>query len=58
MVCVSGLCFTLRSSNMAMENTLVICDVSIETLISSGFPIAMFDYRRVMVVFVLDLDLF
>ena len=32
---------------MAMEKTLFIGDVPIETPISSGFPIATFDYRRV-----------
>ena len=30
-----------------MENTLFIGDFPIETPISSGFPIATFDYRRV-----------
>ena len=34
---------TLRSSNMAMENTLFISDCPIEAPISSGFPIATFD---------------
>ena len=33
---------------MAMENTLFIGDVPIETPIPSGFPFAMFDYRRVI----------
>jgi hypothetical protein len=33
---------------MAMENTLFIGDFPIETLISSGFPIATFDYRRII----------
>ena len=32
---------------MAMESTLFIGDFPIETTISSGFPIATFDYRRV-----------
>ena len=31
---------------MAMENELFIVDVSIETPILSGFPVATFDYRR------------
>ena len=38
---------TLRESNMAMESTLLMADVPIETWISSGFPIEMFDRRRV-----------
>ena len=33
---------------MAMEDTLFIGDSAIETPISSGFPIATFDYRRVV----------
>ena len=37
---------TLRSSNMAMENTLFIGDFPIETPISSGFPIAAFERVR------------
>ena len=32
---------------MAMDNTLLLGNCPIETPISSGFPIARFDYRRV-----------
>ena len=35
---------------MAMENTLFIGDFPIETAISSGFPIAMFDSTPVLLV--------
>ena len=34
---------------MAMENTLLIGGFPIETPISSGFPIATFDYRKVLI---------
>ena len=34
---------------MAMEYTLFIADVPTETHISSDFPIATFDYRRVWI---------
>ena len=34
---------------MAMENTLLIGGGPIETPISSGFPIATFDYRKVLI---------
>ena len=39
--------YTLRESNMAMENTKFIVDFPLENPISSGFLIATFYYRRV-----------
>ena len=42
---------TLRESNMAMDKTLfIIDDFPIKTSIYRAFPIAMFDYQRVIVV--------
>ena len=35
---------------MVMEDTLFIGEFRIETFFCSGFPIAMFDYQRVLIV--------